>query len=367
MFTRSRTALLAFLVLAVFLSTVAAATAAQPLTVSPIVAPGIVSEAQAFYQGGKMLYISDRSNDSVKVFSGTTLIKTISVGDYPVGVCVDEAAKKVYVASYGDKNISVINAVTNTVTGTIPLTLSPYGIAINKVTKKLYVTNFWNGSVTVVDATTGLETTTVSFSGQSQPMRVAVNSTTNQVYIYHYGSGNVVALDGSTDSTYNVVDTYIDRAVSMAVNETTNKLYVCGESGGCYAINGVTNVATQLGTYATSVGIDATNGKLYLSNGGYLNVVSAADHSVIQSNFYTDVPAEFSAWSPLEAKLYVYSSGYDKLATVQDGEPPADPSTSPAAGISVPASTGWSLALAGLLGVAVVAWTRARSSAGRAN
>lgn len=344
-------------------------TAAMAATVSPVVSPGAISEGADFYRLGKKLYVSDRSNDRVLVYKGTTLDKTITVGDYPIGVAVDQVAKKVYVINAGSpKTVSVIDATTDSVTGTwdISSTDTPYQITVNSATQKVYIADigYVNGGVVVLDGTTGSITKTIAMQ-YAGPWAIKANSTTNKIYVATFYSGEARVIDGATDTDAGVVGNVL-RPSFIAINETTNRVYICEQYGGGFSqptiIDGAAD--TSLGSApfnASAVAIDETNGRLYASYGGSMNIYSTADHSPIEINIYTDVPADYSFWSPYEAMAYVYAPGYDKLATVQDGTPLSEPSDPPV--VSSSASSAWSLALAIAVGAGLLVISRTRLAA----
>lgn len=77
-----------------------------------------------------------------------SLLSTITVGNFPLGVDVDFFKHTVFVANSGDNTISVINEKTNTVTATLPV--SALFLAVNPVTEKIYVAPAANTPVLTV-------------------------------------------------------------------------------------------------------------------------------------------------------------------------------------------------------------------------
>ncbi len=96
-------------------------------------------------------YITNDSNNVSVVDTATnTVIATIPVGNSPVGVAVDPAGRRVYVANSSDNNVSVINIKTKKVRRTIPVGTDPEGIAVNPAGTRIYVTNNQDSSVSVI-------------------------------------------------------------------------------------------------------------------------------------------------------------------------------------------------------------------------
>jgi YVTN family beta-propeller protein len=67
-------------------------------------------------------------------------IATIPVGTEPVGVAVNSATDKVYVATRADDAVTVIQGLE--VIATAPVGTFPRQVAVNPIANKVYVTNF---------------------------------------------------------------------------------------------------------------------------------------------------------------------------------------------------------------------------------
>jgi YVTN family beta-propeller protein len=121
-----------------------------------------------------------------------------------------------------------------------------------------------------------------------QPGRVAVNSTTNKIYVtnvcgndltcpYPYPQGTVTVIDGATEQTVSVNVGYFP--FGAAVNPVTNRIYVaneCGNDPNCLSngtvsvIDGVSNtvIATvNVGNVPYSFAVNSVTNKIYVVNG----------------------------------------------------------------------------------------------------
>jgi DNA-binding beta-propeller fold protein YncE len=58
------------------------------------------------------------------------------------------------------------------------------------------------------------------------PVSVALNSTTNKIYVSNNGSSSVTVIDGATNSTTTVSSPDMQDLWGVAVNPVTNKIYV---------------------------------------------------------------------------------------------------------------------------------------------
>jgi len=105
-----------------------------------------------------------------------------------------------YITNYGDNNVSVIDAATNTVVGApIPVGTGPYGVAVNLAATRVYVTNYGSNNVSVIDT----ETNTVigaPIAVGTKPVGVAVNFAGTRLYVANFGSNTVAVIDTETNT-----------------------------------------------------------------------------------------------------------------------------------------------------------------------
>jgi YVTN family beta-propeller protein len=76
------------------------------------------------------------------------------VENQPIGIAIDQAANRVYVANYGSDSISVIDGRTYRTIENFTLGYAPWGLGFDNLTKWLYVANPNNSAVTVIDTVT---------------------------------------------------------------------------------------------------------------------------------------------------------------------------------------------------------------------
>jgi YVTN family beta-propeller protein len=95
------------------------------------------------------LYVSNRGSDTISVVSnagpGSAVIKTIPVGDYPFEMAVSPEGKTLYVLNFNDKKIGVVDLDAGVMVSTIALPNSPAGLYLNEQGTNLYVsTGTWS-------------------------------------------------------------------------------------------------------------------------------------------------------------------------------------------------------------------------------
>jgi len=102
------------------------------------------------------------------VINGTTVIATIPVGTWPVGVAYDPSNGYIYVADSGSNTVSVIDG--TTVIATIPVGIEPAGVAYDPSNGYIYVTNFASGTVSIISTPAqAIKTYTVTFTESGLP------------------------------------------------------------------------------------------------------------------------------------------------------------------------------------------------------
>lgn len=167
----------------------------------------------------------------------------------PVGVAANATTNKIYVANSGSNDVSVIDGAANSVVATItdPNAVAPVAVAVNPTTNTIYVANSQSNNVTVIDGETDSVTATISVG--TSPIGVAVDPQTDFFYIANTGNpqtadpGNITVINGAAKGTQALSQTLTDsnakNPVAVAVNSTTNKIYVANSgSNNVTVING---------------------------------------------------------------------------------------------------------------------------------
>jgi YVTN family beta-propeller protein len=121
------------------------------------------------------------------------VLPAIDVGDGPWGVTYDPANNYVYVANSLDDSLSVVDAATHTVVGTLTDAFNqPFHLAVNINNGKVYVANAGNNSVSVVEGTTVGKVVQLWDSGQ--PYGIAVDETRDTIYVATVQTNRIVAI-----------------------------------------------------------------------------------------------------------------------------------------------------------------------------
>ena len=238
-------------------------------------------------------YVIDGATNSIAtVIDPNALILT------PVAIAVNPVTNKIYVANdcvaiidcTNPGNVTVIDGATNsTTTLTDPNAITPQFVAVNPVTNKIYVANAGNlgdyppglnhGNITVIDGATNA-TTTLTDPNAVAPQAVAVNQTTNKIYVPNgndsaLGNGDVTIIDGATNALSTVKDPNALNPHALAVDSVTNTIYVANTGnnpGSVTVINGATNAVTTVidpnAAHPAFLAINPTTNKIYVVNYG---------------------------------------------------------------------------------------------------
>jgi YVTN family beta-propeller protein len=135
-------------------------------------------------------YVANSSDNTVSVIdTGTnTVVATVPIGTFPIGVAVAPDGKHAYVTNFLSNNVSVIDTASNTVVAMVPVGPAPSsGVAITLAGKHVYVANSADfgpvgaGSVSVIDTATNTVEATVPLG--SYPTGVAVAPDGKYAYV----------------------------------------------------------------------------------------------------------------------------------------------------------------------------------------
>ncbi len=221
---------------------------------------------------------------SVSALAAASVVTTIPVGGWPIGVGVNPTTDKIYVANSTDNTVSVIDGTNDTVTGS-PITVgrTPWAVGVNPVADKIYVANWGDNTVSVIDGATDTVTGSPITVG-TKPYAVGVNPTTNKIYVANWGDNTVSVIDGATDSVTGVL-TVGTNPWGVGVNPTTNKIYVANWGDNTVSvIEGATDTVTgspiTVGTTPYGVGVNPTTDKIYVANAESNTVSVLYDPSV---------------------------------------------------------------------------------------
>lgn len=227
------------LISSLFLRALARPSAIPPTRYLPSVAPSIGSPST----GGP---------------SETTTAAAPTMGEQPMGIVVDAAGERLYTANYVSGDVTVLDAHTMTVVGTIDVPGKPVAIAIDGTT--IYVADHASRTVHAISLKTGK--TTARYRTGRDPVAVAVDPKSRRLFV---ANG-----DKRTIWTYSLasgqrVGSLSSSAVALAVDTSEGELYAGWGLG--VAMTYRTRTLSQSGSAyvgpLTGIAVDAKRQRLY--------------------------------------------------------------------------------------------------------
>lgn len=225
----------------------------------------------------------------------------------PLGVAVDPATSRAYVAAAGSNPgvLAVINTARNTVAGIINLgRYFVLDVAVDPQTDTVYAGGYDNqgphpqgGAVFAIDGKTGKVAATIAMPG-TFPAGVTVDPATNTVYAISNPGHGITVIDGTTNKitgSISIAPATFSYVNGMAVDAATDTIYAIGgaiisgtRSDALWAIDGQTQSVTgpvDLGaseatTSPHGVAVDTATDTVYAATGESLQVIDGVTNAV---------------------------------------------------------------------------------------
>lgn len=198
-------------------------------------------------------------------------------------------------------------------------------MAVNSVTNIVYVTTPETGSVTVIDGATN-STTSISTGGY--PGAVAINTTTDKIYVAT-SDGRIIIIDGATNATTTMSGGVY--ASSIAVDPIANRIYLANlgdnaDIGSVIAIGGATNTSTTINDvnalYPSVLAVNTVNNKVYVANLGSRNVTVIDGGTNHVSTLSAGNRPSAVAVSPFSNNAYVANLGDGTVTIISESIQP---------------------------------------------
>ena len=274
-------------------------------TVVAAVQVGTSPEAIDVNNSTNEIYVENYRSNTTSVINGATntVVATIPVGQFPFGPgrFVNHITNRIYVSNNYGRNVTVINGATKTVLTTIPIPVrfscSPVGIAVNEATNRIYVACTFGagagGCVLIVDGAnnTVIGSTTSSFGAcysntTFSPTYVAVNPVTNRIYVTDGRSNHqfVNVIDGATNAQ--IATVCCGGGGPLDVNPTTNRVYSSSAdffSRGVVVIDGSTNtvITTIVGRFSPfGVAVNEATNKIFVAVDVGVEIIDGGTNTV---------------------------------------------------------------------------------------
>jgi YVTN family beta-propeller protein len=271
---------------------------------------------------GGFIYVPNFFGNNVSVIDPATnsVLTTITVGKYPVGIAVNPNGTLAYVTNMGDDNVSVIDTATNTVVKTYRVGSEPVGVAVTPDGGFVYVANFGTGTVSVINAVTGEVIKTIAVG--DDPRDIMVNRSGTRVYVYNEFDRSVSVIDTATNTVVSTISGLSAVIGGVYLNPEGTKIYLLDETGKIMVIDALTHKVVD--TITVPIGQVFGNGLSVSPDQKLLYVIY--DNSVVQYNLVTKtssspIPIGVSASSvsiSSDGKRLYVTSGPAKQVVVID-------------------------------------------------
>jgi YVTN family beta-propeller protein len=201
------------------------------------------------------------------------LIKKVEVGKHPAHIVFTEDGKYVLVTNNEDNNLSVIDAKTYNVNGTISVGKGPHGFRISKDSKFAYVANMGEDTISVVDIENNKEVKKIKVG--NTPVTTGVTS-----------DGKTLVATVSGENALAIIDLVTDKIDKIPVGKGPAQVYI--ELDDKYAF--VANQGTEDAPSNTVSKIDLSTKKVAATietgKGAHGVVVSPDNKYVYVTNMY---------------------------------------------------------------------------------
>jgi YVTN family beta-propeller protein len=78
----------------------------------------------------------------------------IDTADLPRGLQLSPDGKRAYITNFGDRTLSVVDAITNSVATTVDVSGYPEVVAVSPDGERIYLGGYWSGAVAVISVPT---------------------------------------------------------------------------------------------------------------------------------------------------------------------------------------------------------------------
>ncbi|MEO7195805.1 MAG: YncE family protein [Pseudonocardiaceae bacterium] len=210
---------------------------------NPTVIIGGDPQGVAVDPDGKHVYVASFADNALQVIdtSNQRIVGTIHVGANPRGVAVDPDSRHAFVSNYSENSVSVIDTAAGKVIRNIPVGANPTAIAIFPRDHYAFVTDYYGNTVSVINIKNLKLVGTVPVG--VHPDGVAIDPKGEFAYVTNSGGNSVSVIDVHTqkvvrnvmvgrspqkvaidpDGKHAYVTNYLDNNVSV-INLTMNRL-----------------------------------------------------------------------------------------------------------------------------------------------
>lgn len=181
-------------------------------------ADGVVTNARTH-----TVYLMTYEDPNIRILDGATGVVTrVAVGPHIWGLAFDEPTSTLFLTHTAAGELIALDEKTHAVSA-IPVGKIPCAVAINRVTRRLYTVNYGDETVSVIDLQTRKAIATVPVG--KQPQGIAIDSTANRIYVANVHSDSVTVIDGEKSTVLGVRGAG-KNPYAVTVDEASGHVYV---------------------------------------------------------------------------------------------------------------------------------------------
>jgi DNA-binding beta-propeller fold protein YncE len=255
--------------------------------------------------------------------SSRTISLVIPFQGIPGELAVNPNTDQVYVIN--GSSIAIFDGASGDETGNIRFKAPLYAVVVDPVTGRLFATS----ADTLFELSLYPHGEMKSFPVGSYAVGLAVNTATNMVYAANYLSNTVSVFNATKESLVGTIDLGPQsiNPSELAVNPTTNKVYVTTGRNSVVVIDGLTDrvtrtlqVGTSPGTNSTyALAVDPTKNQVYVATtpSPLLTIIDGGTDTIVGTLRINYSPYKLAV-DPVNSRLYV--TDYHLLTVVEVGE-----------------------------------------------
>jgi YVTN family beta-propeller protein len=284
------------------------------------------------------LYVSHLNADTLSVVNELTgqLMRTVPVGDQPLGVAVSEITGDIYVANHGSDTVTRINGSTlEPAEGPIKVGKQPQSIIVLPGKETAYVTNVGDGTVSILNLSTNTVVKTVSVG--DKPINLTSDARGRRVYVANSGSSTVSVINPASRTVVRTLQ--VDKSPhDIAVSPDSELLYVTSKGSSEIAVVDATSGASRAPITVGAPAVDLVAApdvrRLYATLAESVAVIDTTTRATTAHPIAIDGPAGI-ALGPGGKRLYVTANRTGSLTTIDTAtdQPLGEP-------VSIPTPTG---------------------------
>lgn len=276
----------------------------------------------AYDSGNGEMFVADWGNSNVTVISTATdhIVANIALaaGAYPAGIVYDSGMGEVFVGDRDTNTVTVISDTTDSIVATIPVGEDPGSVAYDPVRGDVYVADRNSNEVSVISDSSNQVIATIPVGGW--PYGITYDSRMGEMFTANFDSDDVSVIN---DTTNTVTATIPAGSVPYAIAYDSGKgqVFVLNQaSANVSVISDATDkivASVAVGPNPRAIGYDSDSGVLFVANSYSQNVTIINDTTDRASALLVGLGPDGVAFDTQDNIAYVSSDNLSSIAIIQ--------------------------------------------------